>query len=537
VTFWRKWLVFVVALSMACASGVSGPAPSRREETAAKYVFLFIGDGMGVAQRRAAELYLARLKGLSRPEGAMLVMNTFPTQGMTTTYDLTSVIPDSASTATAIACGYKTKAGVIGMDGDARVSYVSVTEAAKKAGWKVGILSTVSLDHATPAAFYAHVPSRNQMYDISLQLARSGMDYFAGGQLLRPADPNDPNKPHAVDVARKNGYAIAVGRAAFEALEPGIGKVIAMNALVDRDAAMYFSLDQGGDPNHVSIAEYLAKGIELLDNPNGFFIMVEGGKIDWACHAHDAAAAILDTLALDDAVSAAVHFLRKHPQETLIVVTGDHETGGMTIGFAGTQDSFFVEKIQHQKMSYIEFNQKLADYKKTRTASEARFEDLLAVIEEAFGLFVMPAEKQTSLEKAAAGGSANGASGETGKVAGEARRKRTDGMAVSSRELAALQDAFKQSMLADTERARDDDTYLRYGGHEPLTVQLTTILNNKAGIGWTSYSHTGVPVQTSALGVGAELFNGYYDQTDINAKLMAVTGLKPTGLQKQDVSP
>jgi alkaline phosphatase len=524
--FWRKWLVVVAVLSMSCATGGSGPASSGQGVTQAKYVFLFIGDGMGVAQRYSAELYLANLKGLSRPEGSRLVMNTFPAQGLATTYDLTGAIPDSASTATAIACGYKTEDGVIGMDAEARVSYVSIAESAKEANWKVGILSTVSLDHATPAAFYAHVPSRSQMYNISLQLAKSGMDYFAGGQLLQPVDSKDPSKPNAIEMARKNGYTVALGRTAFEALEPGIGKVIAMSAVVDQDAAMYFSIDQGGDPNQVTIAEYLAKGIDLLDNPNGFFIMVEGGKIDWACHAHDAASSIQDTLALDVAVSEAVNFFRKHPQETLIIVTGDHETGGMTIGFAGTQQFSSVDKLQHQKMSYIEFSKKLADFKKARSLSDARLEDLLPVIREAFGLFVMSADEKASLEQAAAEGKAKEASDEAGQAASEAERKLKQGMALSDLELTELRDAFKQSMLAETKRARDDYMYLLYGGEEPLTVKLTTILNHKAGIGWTTFSHTGVPVQTSALGVGAELFNGYYDQTDIHAKIMAITGLK-----------
>lgn len=88
--------------------------------------------------------------------------------------------------------------------------------------------------------------------------------------------------------------------------------------------------------------------------------MIEGGKIDWACHANDAAASIHDTLAMDAAVAEAVEFYKKHAGETLIIVTGDHETGGMTIGFAGTQYASFVDKIRNQKMSYIEFGKKLA---------------------------------------------------------------------------------------------------------------------------------------------------------------------------------
>ena len=280
------WAIVLAALLTVSVISGRPLVASEPKGTKAKYLFLFIGDGMAVAQRNAAELYLAREKGVCRPEEARLVMNTFPAQGMNTTYDLTSVIPDSASTATAISCGHKTRSGVIGEDAEAKISYESIAEVAKRKHLKVGILSTVSLDHATPAAFYAHVPSRKQMYDISMQLANSGFDYFAGGQLMEPLNKKDPSKPNALDTAKRNGYTIIVGREAFKALKPGIGKVIAMNALVDQDAAMYYKLDQNNNQDQVTLAEYLAKGIKLLDNPHGFFIMVEGGKIDWACHAN-----------------------------------------------------------------------------------------------------------------------------------------------------------------------------------------------------------------------------------------------------------
>ena len=522
----KKWarIFAVLAVILIVCGNVTAPADVSGAK--AKYVFLFIGDGMGVAQRNAAELYLAKEKGLSRPEGAKLVMNTLPAQGMNTTYDLTSVIPDSASTATAMSCGYKTRSGVIGMDAEAKASYENISETAKKNRWKVGIISTVSLDHATPAAFYAHVKSRQLMYEISLQLANSGLHYFAGGQLMEPADKKDSSRPNAIEQAKKNGYTVAMGRAGFEALRPGTDKVIAMNTLVDGDAAMYYSLDQGAGKDHVTLAEYVEKGIELLENPNGFFIMAEGGKIDWACHANDAASSIHDTLAFDEAVARAVKFYEKRPEETLIIVTGDHETGGMAIGFAGTQYSSFVDKIQRQKMSYIEFNKKLETYKNTHTLADAKFEDLLPLIKEGFGLYVMTAEEKADLEKAVTDGQVKEASGSVKKAAKDAEEKLRYGMALNDLELKALKEAFKQGMLGKKERAKDEYTYLLYGGYEPLSVKLTTILNNKAGIGWTSYSHTGVPVQTSALGVGAETFNGYYDQTDIYTKMMKITGLK-----------
>jgi alkaline phosphatase len=492
----------------------------------ARYVFLFIGDGMGVAQRTAAELFVADKYHTNRPEEARLVMNTFPAQGMTTTYDLSSVIPDSASTSTAIACGHKTRSGVIGMDGAGAMRYENIVETARKKNFKVGILSTVSLDHATPAAFYAHVPSRKQMYDISLQLAKSGVEYFAGGQLLEPVDKKDPGRPNAIEVAKQHGYTVAIGRAQFEALKPGIPKVIAMSGLVDQNAAMYYTLDQNQeDREQISLAQFLDKGIQLLMNPKGFFIMVEAGKIDWACHANDAAASIQDTLALDQAVAVAVRFYQKHPWETLIIVTGDHETGGMTIGFAGTQYSCFVGKLQQQKMSYQEFDQRLNKYKKAHTLADAKFADILPLIKEAFGLGIVSAEDKAVLEKAVCAGKNPEAPQEIKDAAQKAAAEMECGLILTDLELKVLQEAFQQSLGGAKERAKDDYTNLMYGGYEPLTVKSTTILNNKAGIGWTTYSHSGVPVQTSALGVGAPEFNGYYDQTDIYRKIMSITDL------------
>jgi len=188
------------------------------------------------------------------------------------------------------------------------------------------------------------------------------------------------------------------------------------------------------------------------------------------------------------------------------------------MGFAGTRYSSFVERLQNQKMSCIEFGKRLEEYKKAHASGGAKLEDLFPLIEEAFGLYVMPADEKAALEKAPAGGSAKDASM-------EAREKKLQsGMALTDRELDVLREAFARSILKEKELVRDDSAYLLYGGYEPLVVKLTTILDNKAGIGWTSYSHTGVPVQTSAMGVGSELFNGYYDQTDIYGKMMKIIG-------------
>ena len=136
----KKLWLFVCVVMMMAFTGAAQAA----ETAQAKYVMVFIGDGMSIAQRNAAELYLGISKDPNaRPEATKLVMNTFPAQGMNTTYDLTSVIPDSASTATAIATGFKTASGVVGMDPKGEISYKNIAEVAKEKGWKVGVLSSV----------------------------------------------------------------------------------------------------------------------------------------------------------------------------------------------------------------------------------------------------------------------------------------------------------------------------------------------------------------------------------------------------------
>jgi alkaline phosphatase len=216
-------------------------------------------------------------------------------------------------------------------------------------------------------------------------------------------------------------------------------------------------------------------------------MLVEGGKIDWACHANDAASAIKDTLAFDKAVSEAVAFAEKHPDETLILVTGDHETGGMTIGFAGTQYETFFDKIAPQKMSYVGFNEKvLKPYKDATPKDKAKLEDLAPAIKDAFEI---------------------------------------DIASLNQIQREQVERAFKRSMGNEAERSIKEEEYLLYGGYEPLTVKLTQILNQMAGIGWTSYSHTGVPVPVFAKGVYQDIFASYYDNTDIFKKLAMAMGV------------
>ena len=512
--FLRKvvWVCLSVLLFTALFEQQCYPAAVEAKEGGrARYVFLFIGDGMALPQRYSAASYLASIQGDNPQPGVVkLTMDQLPVQGMCTTYASDSLIPDSASAGTSLACGYKTADGVIAMDPARKEKYPSIAEKAKAKGMKVGVVSSVSIDHATPAVFYSHRPSREMYYEIATDLANSDFDYFGGGGFKQPKG-KDGNLRDVMEICKANGYSVVSGRSEFDDLQPGkAGKVIAVNAVLDRDKALYYEMDRAEDD--LTLADYTRKGIELLDNPAGFFMMVEGGKIDWACHANDAAASIHDTVAFDEAVREGLKFYEKHPEETLIVVTGDHECGGMTIGFAGTKYNTFFEKIRGQKLSYIEFDKKLDAYRKSHAPENAKFEDMIPLIEESFGLLTLDAAQVAELEKKAKEGDR-----EAGKKVG---------MALQDHETDMLREAFKLSMIEKSARGKDRHTYLAYGSYEPLTVTLTHILNQKAGIGWTSYSHTGIPMPVSAVGVGQALFQGYYDNTDVAKKMMSAMGLE-----------
>ena len=482
--FFRVALVTAMLFAVATFSFAEGEAEGMQGSGSyaaggAKYVFIFIGDGMGMPQISAAEAYLKETQGVGVGQ-ELLSFSTFPSQALTTTYAEDRFITGSAASATAIACGKKTTIGTIAMNGAHTMDYKTIAEMAKDAGMKVGIVSSVSIDHATPAAFYAHQPSRNNYYEIGLQMANSGFDYFAGGNPRFGKAPS--GSPAVTDVMKNMGWKVTDTRNEFVNLRPGAGQVFAYDMGFTGDALEY-DIDRESDD--ISLAEFTAKGIELLDNSNGFFMMVEGGKIDWACHANDAVSAIWDTIAFDAAVREAIDFYNKHPKETLIVVTGDHECGGLTLGYGGTGYETAFTVLDGQSMSYEAFNEYvLGPFKNSSSLSSVNIDSLVPMLDEYFGLSDL-----------------------------------------SDYELELITNAFIKSMGGEVEKSSNEETAILYGGYDPLTVTLTHILNRRAGLAWTSFTHTGVPVPTFALGAGASMFNGYYDNTDIFHKTVAAMGL------------
>ena len=464
-----------------------------------KYVFMFIGDGMSYPQIQSTSDFLGALNdadyfmeqpSLDDNQGALLdvpeylnFMN-FEAAGSAVTYDSNSFAPDSASTATSLATGIKTYSGVINVDETGTVTYETITEKVhEQLGMKVGIISSVNLNHATPAAYYAHQPSRNNYYEIGMELVESDFEYFAGGGLKNVTgyDKENPSD-NLYDLAEDNGYKVVMTQEEAEAVSSEDGKVIIIDEHLADSDAMAYEIDRTEDM--WSLADYVEKGIEVLDNENGFFMVCEGGKIDWACHANDAASTINDTVAFSDAVQVAIDFAALHPDETLIIVTGDHETGGLTIGFAGTDYDTYLTLLESQTISFAKYD---SDYVTAYKENKTSFEEVLKDIEELFGL----------------------------KTGGE----EGDKLVLTDYEIEQLRIAYEKS-INDSETGMDaQQEYVMYGTYEPLSVTITHILNNKSGISFTSYSHTGLPVAVLADGVNAEEFNGYYDNTDIYNKL------------------
>ena len=471
------------------------------EETVStpKYVFLFIGDGMSYPQIQSTSDFLGALKDedyfqaqpslddnlgatLNGPE--YLNFMNFEAAGSAVTYDANSFAPDSASTATSISTGRKTYSGTINVDVTGDESFETITEKVhEQLGMKVGIITSVNLNHATPAAFYAHQASRNNYYEIGEELVASNFDYFAGGGLKKLTGYDKENPlPNLYDLAKEAGYTVTFTNEEAAAVTAEMGNVILIDEYLADSDAMAYEIDRTEDM--WSLADYVKKGIEVLDNDKGFFMMCEGGKIDWACHANDAASTIRDTQAFADAIQAAIDFAKEHAEETLIIVTGDHETGGLTIGFAGTDYDTYLTLLESQKISFQKYEDEyVSAYKENGTT----FEEALVDIEALFGL--------------------------------KAEGKADDKLVLTSYELAQLRTAFEKS-INGTETGMDAQAeYVLYGTYNPLSVTLTHILNNKSGISFTSYSHTGLPVAVLAEGVNAAQFNGYYDNTDIFNKL------------------
>lgn len=462
------FVLFFVLLTVGCS------------EKSPKYVFYFIADGMGVNQVAGTEMYLAEIEGRIGYEE--LCFSSFPFSGLSHTFSSSSGITDSAAAGTALSTGKKTSNGILGMLPDRQTPINSISYLAKEKGRGVGICTTVSVDHATPAAFYANNLSRNNYYDIGVQMIATDFDFFSGSDLLQVMPKDNEEGENLYDMAKNAGYSIARGYDDYLEKAPNSDKMIVLQTIEGNSTgSLKYSIDQKeGD---LTLKDITRAAIDFLmkEPKKGFFLMIEGGKIDHACHGNDAATCIKEIIDMDEAIKVAYEFYLKNKKETLIVVTADHETGGFGLGIGETRLNLKV--LQHQKMSEDAFTRHLQilsnNYKRSLS-----WEEIQEELKENFGFWdkVRLNQRQTERLKAAY----NETFG-TGKV-------------VEKQEL-----YYKVDKLSD------------------LAVN---ILNEIAQISWSSGSHSGVYVPIFAVGTGAENFTGRMDNIDIPEKIATVAGYK-----------
>lgn len=441
----------------------------------AKYVFFFIGDGMGPNQVLTAEMYQAALEG--KIGRVPLLMTQFPYSGQAATFSSSWGITDSAASGTCLASGKKTNNGMIGQTPDGENAY-SVASQLKKEGWGIGIMSSVPVDHATPASQYAHAEKRYEYYKIGTHLAESGFDFFGGGGFQSPENKEDASAPNLYALCKQHGYTL-VG--SYEEAQKKIKKEKILlvpqkdldNPSKGADALPYAIDRQEGD---LSLAEIVDVAIKHLSRYERFYMMAEGGKIDYSGHGNDGATNIHEVMDFDAAIAVAYRFYEQHPDETLIVVTADHETGGMTLGNA--YGEFELQLLAHQQCSSGALSDLLSALHKEQ-GDALTWEQVKALLTEQTGLY--------------------------------------GAVAVNEEEDKVLQDAFANMMR------KQESMKTLYKDINALAATALKTLNNKAGLGWTTDGHTAAAVPVFAVGVGAERFTGWMDNSEIAPRLYEAT--------------
>ncbi|MBQ4370279.1 MAG: alkaline phosphatase [Oscillospiraceae bacterium] len=435
-----------------------------------KYVFYFIGDGMGHNQVLGAEMYRSAIEG--QPFGRVqTLMSTFPYSGSASTHSKSSGITDSAAAGTCLASGHKTNNGTLGQDEKGNDVY-SIASELKEQGWGVGIMTTVAIDHATPGAFYAHVPKRNKYYKIGEQLTESGFDFFGGAGFHHPQGKKDDKKVNLYDLAQERGYTIVRGY--NEAVEmtslrhDDISKLILVqpgDSGKVHGSNLAYAIDR--KPEDLTLRQIVSTAIPFLEaRHERFFMMVEGGMIDYACHGDDAATAFGEVWDMNDALQEAYNFYLAHPDETLIVVTADHETGGLALG--NGDYTLHLDLLQNQKCSAWILSDLFSQLFKEK--KEPTWREVKQIYKEQLGFWravkLEPAEKK------------------------------------------ALKAVYEEAI-----KGTSKDTKTMYKTINKLGDEGIALLNKKAHIGWTSHGHTAHAVPVFAIGPNAFLFSGWHDNS------------------------
>lgn len=442
---------------------------------APKYIFYFIGDGMGVAQITNSQLYNSRVRGCDMP----LVFTTFPVSSLATTHSASTDVTDSAAAGTALSTGVKTKNGMLGMAPDT-TAVTSMAKILQAHGYGIGLITTVAIDDATPGAFYANVENRKQYYDIGRQLAASGYQ-FAAGASLRGAWDKEGKSTDLMKYFEEENVSVHYG---LDDMDTTAERLLILSPFhKEQQNEIGYAID--AKEGVLTLPALTRAGIEQLQrvSPDRFFMMVEGGSIDHAGHANDGATAIHEVLAFNEALKIAYDFYLQHADETLILVTADHETGGMSVGNNTTGYSVQLDKLAGQKVSKDEFSAICRNILDSNVPFS--WEDVKALMSEKLGI--------------------------------------GENVELSDEEMAQLQHIFNE-VFEKREGGLDQKTL--YSTFDGFTNTVFGMINNKSGIGWTTGHHTGMPVPVYAIGVDAGRFSRLNDNTELPKKILSIAGFE-----------
>lgn len=437
-----------------------------KEESAKvpKYIFYFIGDGMGYSHISLAEAYLANVEG---DIGArQLAMTKFPVYGMVNTFSANRQITGSAAAGTALATGYKENIDNVGFFDGKFKDKETILQTAQNKGYKTGLISSVSIDHATPAAFYANSPCRSNYYDIAKQLVGSEINFLGGGG-LRNNMGEDNLEPDVFNLLIEDGYEILNN---IDELNKENEKTFLVNPVILPSADMPYAIDRA-ELGGYSLENIVNAGIEFLFDDNGFLMVVEGGKIDWAAHENDAGALIYDIIDFDNSVKMAYEFYKNYPDQTLIIVTSDHETGGLALGIDENRYHSEFGVFSQQRISQSYLANKLEEFYNNGSL------DFSALIEFLDNKFF------------------------------------NEDFSLTPKERARINSAYIHTKNPST--ISDSELYTLYKGYCPVAYTCSDIINRRAAVGFTTGYHTAAAVPVFSIGVGSERFAGYLDNTEI----------------------
>lgn len=470
----KKSVVFLLLLLSACTMFAQGKA---------KYVFYFITDGTGVNTVLGAEMFEAAKKDIIGR--TPFCMTQFPVIGVSSTYSFNSGVTDSAASGTALASGVKTYNSAIGVNPDTANVY-SIAVSAKEAGLPVGVATSVTINHATPSAFYAHQPKRSMYYQIGMDMIPAGFDFYGGASVEQHKNKKNPAAPDVYDAMQKAGYQVAFGMNDYNDKVKNADRILLVQDLKNLNPAsgagsLPYAIDaKEGD---MRIEDILRAEIDFLmsKNKGGFFLMNEiGGKVDYACHARDGATAFAEVCAVDRCMKIAYEFYKQHPDETLIVLTADHETGGLVLA-ADNIYELSLKALESQKVSCDGFTAILRQLRKD-THNNVTWELAQKALAENFGFW------------------------------------RT--IELTDAEEHELQTVWKESFEGKAESVKNE-----YTSNEPLTEVARKIINAKAKIQWCTRGHSAGLVPVYAIGVGSEMFKGHNDNAQIPVNIAKAMGL------------